>query len=123
VRDLQWQQIELSEDRLHVHRLKHGIPSVHPVRGDEMRALLSYAAITLVSERGGLISPIGFHRLIPACRRVRQLAIPTMLRHACGFKLANDGRDTRALHKNIQHTVRYGWLATGNLPLVRAVLS
>jgi|SRR5580704_10764040 integrase len=36
---------------------------------------------------------------------------PHMLRHACGFKLANDGHDTRALqhylgHKNIQHTVR-----------------
>jgi site-specific recombinase XerD len=35
-----------------------------------------------------------------------------MLRHAWGFKLANDGHDTRALqhyvgHKNIQHTVRY----------------
>jgi site-specific recombinase XerD len=35
-----------------------------------------------------------------------------MLRHACGFKLAHDGQDTRALqhylgHKNIQHTVRY----------------
>jgi site-specific recombinase XerD len=37
---------------------------------------------------------------------------PHMLRHACGYKLANDGHDTRALqhylgHKNIQHTVRY----------------
>jgi site-specific recombinase XerD len=35
-----------------------------------------------------------------------------MLRHACGFKLANDGHDTRSLqvylgHKNIRHTVRY----------------
>jgi site-specific recombinase XerD len=35
-----------------------------------------------------------------------------MLRHACGFKLANDGVDTRALqewlgHSNIQHTTRY----------------
>jgi type 1 fimbriae regulatory protein FimB/type 1 fimbriae regulatory protein FimE len=35
-----------------------------------------------------------------------------MLRHACGFKLAHAGHDTRALqhylgHKNIQHTVRY----------------
>src|SRR5215472_14449083 len=36
--DLQWQQIELSEGRLHVHRVKSGIPSVHPIRGDEMRA-------------------------------------------------------------------------------------
>ena len=37
---------------------------------------------------------------------------PHMLRHACGFALANKGHDTRALqaylgHKNIQHTVRY----------------
>ena len=36
--------------------------------------------------------------------------------HACGFKLANDGHDTRALqhylgHKNIQHTVRYTEMA------------
>jgi len=35
-----------------------------------------------------------------------------MLRHACGFKLANDGVDTRALqhflgHRNIMYTVRY----------------
>src|SRR5215831_12038518 len=37
--DLQWQQIELSEGRLHVHRVKNGIPSAHPIRGDEMRAL------------------------------------------------------------------------------------
>jgi site-specific recombinase XerD len=37
---------------------------------------------------------------------------PHMLRHSAGFKLANDGRDTRTIqhylgHKNIQHTVRY----------------
>src|SRR5215475_1645681 len=32
--DLQWQQIELSEGRLHVHRVKNGIPSVHPISGD-----------------------------------------------------------------------------------------
>jgi type 1 fimbriae regulatory protein FimB/type 1 fimbriae regulatory protein FimE len=35
-----------------------------------------------------------------------------MLRHACGYALANRGHDTRALqaylgHKNIQRTVRY----------------
>ena len=37
---------------------------------------------------------------------------PHMLRHSAGYKLANDGQDTRAIqqymgHKNIQHTVRY----------------
>ena len=36
--DLQWQQIELSEGRLHP-RVRNGLPSVHPIRGDEMRAL------------------------------------------------------------------------------------
>ena len=41
---------------------------------------------------------------------------PHMLRHACGYKLANDGQDTRAIqhylgHRNIQHTVRYTELA------------
>jgi type 1 fimbriae regulatory protein FimE len=57
--DLQWQQIELSEGRLHVHRVKSGIPSVHPIRGDEMRALRKLRrdyptdARVFVSERGG----------------------------------------------------------------------
>ena len=39
-----------------------------------------------------------------------------MLQHACGYKLANDGRDTRALqhylgHNNM-HTVRYTELSS-----------
>ena len=48
-----------------------------------------------------------------AARRQNAFSVhPHMLRHACGFKLANDGQDTRALqhylgHRNIQHTVRY----------------
>ena len=41
---------------------------------------------------------------------------PHMLRHACGYRLANEGHDTRALqlylgHKNINHTVRCTELA------------
>src|ERR1700741_1995318 len=57
--DLQWQQIELSEGRLHVHRGKNGISSVHPIRGDGMRALRKLRrdypkdAHVFVSERGG----------------------------------------------------------------------
>ena len=128
--DLQWQQIELSEGRLHVHRVKNGIPSVHPIRGDEMRALRKLRrdypkdAHVFVSERGGPISPIGFHRLIQRLGEVAKMPFPIhphMLRHACGFKLANDGHDTRALqhylgHKNIQHTVRYTDMDSGCFP-------
>jgi site-specific recombinase XerD len=42
-----------------------------------------------------------------------ELAIhPHMLRHSCGYDLANRGIDTRCIqgylgHQNIQHTVRY----------------
>ncbi len=47
-------------------------------------------------------------------------AHPHMLRHACGFALANKGHDTRSLqaylgHKNIQHTVRYTELSSDRL--------
>src|SRR5215831_16149098 len=107
-------------------RVKNGIPSVHPIRGDEMRALRKLRrdyprdAHVFVSERGGPISPIGFHRLIQRLGEAAKMPFPIhphMLRHACGYKLANDGHDTRALqhylrHKNIQHTVRYTDMAT-----------
>jgi type 1 fimbriae regulatory protein FimE len=118
---LEWHQIELDAGRLHVRRAKRGTPSVHPIRGDEIRALRRLRrenpteAHVFVSERGGPISPIGFHHLIQRLSKSAKMPFvvhPHMLRHACGFKLANDGHDTRALqhylgHKNIQHTVRY----------------
>src|SRR5262249_5496409 len=67
-----------------------------------------------VSERGGPISPIGFHRLVQRLGEAAKMPFPIhppMLRHACGVKLANDGPDTRALpphlgHKKNQHTLR-----------------
>ena len=80
--DLQWQQIELSEGRLHVHRVKNGIPSVHPIRGDEMRALRKLRrdyptdAHVFVSERGGPIGPIGFHRLIQRVGEAAKMPFP-----------------------------------------------
>ena len=55
-------------------------------------------------------STIGFHHLIQRLGKAAKMPFPLhphMLRHACGYKLANDGHDTRALqhylgHKNIQ---------------------
>src|SRR5262245_13322602 len=119
--DLPWQQSELSEGRLHVHRVKSGIPSVQPIRGDQRLAFRKLGReypngdYVFVSERGRPIGPIGYHRLIQRVGVAAKMPFPIhahMLRHACGFKLANDGHGTRALqhylgHKNIQHTVRY----------------
>ena len=71
------------------------------------------------SERKAPFTTAGFARCwsVPAESAGLTIKVhPHMLRHACGFKLANDGHDTRALqaylgHKNIQHTVRYTELA------------
>ena len=61
------------------------------------------------------MSAVGFRRMLERLGKDAKMGFgvhPHMLRHACGFKLANQGVDTRSLqhylgHKNIQHTVRY----------------
>jgi integrase len=77
--DLQWQQIELSEGRLHVHRVKNGISSVHPIRGDEMRALRKLRR-DFRARRA--YRPHRFPSARPASRRGRQDAIPDPPTHA-----------------------------------------
>ena len=124
--DLRWDQIEFRTGSLHVRRVKQGTPSTHPILGDELRALRRLqreqepkSPFVFTSERGAPFSTAGFARMVERAGRGAKLAFkahPHMLRHACGFKLANDGHDTRALqaylgHKNIQHTVRYTELA------------
>ena len=119
--DLHWDQVDLASGTLHVRRLKQGVPSTHPIRGDELRALRrlkkeqSKSAFVFTSERDAPFTPAGFARMIERAGQEAKFAFkahPHMLRHACGYTLANKGVDTRALqaylgHKNIQHTVRY----------------
>jgi integrase len=67
--DLQWSQIELATGRLHVRRAKNGSPSVHPMQGDEMRALRrlqreqGVSSHVFMSERDGPMTPKAFHAL------------------------------------------------------------
>ena len=37
--DLRWDQVDFAKGHLHIRRLKGGIRSVHPIQGDELRAL------------------------------------------------------------------------------------
>jgi site-specific recombinase XerD len=68
-----------------------------------------------VSERGSPVTTAGFRKTVARLGEAADFRFgvhPHMLRHACGYKLTNDGVDTRSLqaymgHKNIQHTVRY----------------
>ena len=118
--DLRWDQVELGRNAvLHVRRVKQGVPSVHPLQGDEMRALrelkrFATSAFVFTSERGAPFATAGFAKMVARVGEAAKLKSvhPHMLRHACGYALANRGHDTRALqaylgHKNIQHTVRY----------------
>ena len=41
--DLEWDQIDFSRAHIHIRRLKGGIASVHPLQGDELRALRGVA--------------------------------------------------------------------------------
>lgn len=74
-----------------------------------------------VSERGAPLNPAGFSRMVERAGKAAGLGLKAhahMLRHACGYALANAGHDTRALqaylgHRNIQNTVRYSELAPG----------
>ena len=37
--DLRWDQVDFNRAVLHIRRVKHGTPSVHPLSGSEIRAL------------------------------------------------------------------------------------
>jgi site-specific recombinase XerD len=77
------------------------------------------SAFVFTTERGGPFAVGGFYKLVARAAAMANLAIKVhshMLRHACGFALANRGTDTRTLqdylgHRNIMHTVRYTELA------------
>jgi type 1 fimbriae regulatory protein FimB/type 1 fimbriae regulatory protein FimE len=118
---------DLKGGTLHIFRLKNGSPSVHPLRGPELRALRKLqreqgpSAYVFQSERGGPMTTDAFLKIVARAGAAAKIGFPVhphMLRHATGYYLANKGIDTRAIqqylgHRNIQHTVRYTELAHG----------
>jgi type 1 fimbriae regulatory protein FimB len=122
---LQLDHVDVESRVIHVARLKKGLSTSQPLRADEMRVikvwLIERAKMKptgkafFVSERRTALSR---KRAWAAIRRYGELAglplpaHPHMLRHACGFALADQGADTRLIqdylgHRNIQHTVIY----------------
>ena len=124
---VRWDDIDLATGKLHVRRAKGGAASVHPIGAKESRALrrLRREATTgpspyiFVSERGAPLSVAGYQRMVARAGEAARfgfLVHSHMLRHGCGYKLANDGQDTRAIqhylgHRSIASTVRYTALA------------
>ena len=122
---LRWEHTDLKQGLLHIHWVKNGTPGVHPLRGPEIRALRRLrrnyldTPYVFVTERKGPLTTSTVRKLVSRAGIKAGIGFPVhphMLRHACGYKLANEGHDTRAIqhylgHKNIQHTVRYTELA------------
>jgi type 1 fimbriae regulatory protein FimB/type 1 fimbriae regulatory protein FimE len=125
--DLQWTQVHFTSANLDVRRRKNGTPATHPLTGLELRALRRLkreqeppSPYLFVSERGAPFSTEGFARMLQRVGKAAGMQAlrvhPHALRHGTGFKLANDGIDTRSLaaflgHRNIQNSVRYAEMA------------
>lgn len=118
--------IDLTGRAVFVRRLKNSLSTQHPLFDAELPALMRWLRVRrrwrdadsdwlFLSQKGG---PLSHHQVRLLLRRYGEMggisvsAHPHMLRHGCGYALADLGRDTRLIqdylgHRNIQHTVIY----------------
>jgi site-specific recombinase XerD len=113
--------LNLDQARLWVRRLKNGLAVEQPISGDELRAIKRYLATRpdrlpwlFVSERSQPLTRQAVNYLIATAAQRTGLppVHPHMLRHSCGFALANRGYDLRLIqdylgHRDPRHTVHY----------------
>lgn len=118
--------IDLCSKCIYIHRLKKGFSTTHPLLNKEIQALKRWLDIRdeypqstsewlFLSRKGNPLSRQQFYQIISASGDQAGLPLeihPHMLRHSCGFALANMGIDTRLIqdylgHRNIRHTVWY----------------
>jgi type 1 fimbriae regulatory protein FimB len=114
-------EVDLDQARLWVRRLKNGLAVEQPIAGDELRAVKRHLATRtdglpwlFVSERDQPLTRQSVNYLIASAANRAGLAHihPHMLRHSCGFTLANRGYDLRLIqdylgHRDPKHTVHY----------------
>ncbi|HZS18079.1 MAG TPA: tyrosine-type recombinase/integrase [Candidatus Udaeobacter sp.] len=117
--------VDLDTGHLFVRRLKGSLSTSHPLEGDEIRTMRAWlrqrikapccnSPLVFLSERGPMTRQ-AFNYVCAEIGRRAGLNLkvhPHMLRHSCGFALANKGRDTRLIqdylgHRNITHTQIY----------------
>jgi type 1 fimbriae regulatory protein FimB len=117
--------VDFDTGHLFVRRLKGSLSTSHPLGGDEIRALRRWlrkrvnapccnSPLVFLSERGPMVRQ-AFNNICAEVGVRAGLSIkvhPHMLRHSCGYALANKGKDTRLLqdylgHRNITHTTIY----------------
>lgn len=118
--------IDLDARVVYVRRSKNGTPTTHPIANDEYKALKAWLKVrenhkgatstaVFISERGEALDRRQIHYLLKRYGELAGLKVavhPHMLRHACGYSLANAGHDTRAIqtymgHRSIASTTIY----------------
>lgn len=118
---LRREEVDLDHARLWVRRLKNGLAVEHPIAGDELRAIKRYLGSRtdplpwlFVSERRQPLTRQSVNYLIAMAAERAELppVHPHMLRHSCGFSLANRGYDLRLIqdylgHRDPKHTAHY----------------
>jgi site-specific recombinase XerD len=113
--------LNVQQSRLRVRRLKNSLSVEHPMAADELQAIKRYLATRddklpwlFISERGQPMTRQSINYIIAEPgERARLVGVhPHMLRHSCGYYLANQGTDLRTTqdylgHRDPKHTVRY----------------
>jgi type 1 fimbriae regulatory protein FimB len=124
--NLTFSDINLEDGIVHVNRLKNGLKTTHPLLKSEIILLRKWIKERLtwrdadtpwvfLSRKGGPLSRQQVYQLLRLYGIQAGIPVslsPHMLRHSCGYALANKGADTRLIqdylgHRNIQHTVLY----------------
>jgi site-specific recombinase XerD len=113
--------VNLSQARIWIDRLKNGLSVEHPIAGDELRAIKRYIKTRndslpwlFLSERRQPMTRQSVNYIVSSAgqRAALDAVHPHMLRHSCGFYLANQGYDLRLIqdylgHRDPKHTVHY----------------
>ncbi len=118
---LKWDAVMFDEKAIAITRLKNGMSGMHRLQPDELDALSQLRQeqpkgyFVFSNERGEQMTTGAIAKIMRRARELVDLPLPVhphMLRHSCGYYLAEQGLPTRDIqeylgHKNIQHTVRY----------------
>ena len=122
---LRWFDVDLFEGTIYIRRIKGSRSGRHPLQGDEMRALKKLkrdyepSPFVFTGNRHTPLSKRTISHIVHQAGNLAGFDFPVhahLLRHACGYYLANKGVDTRIIqdylgHANIQNTVRYTQLS------------
>jgi type 1 fimbriae regulatory protein FimB len=127
--DLRIEDVSFDRATLWVRRLKGSNSGMHPIEGDELRAIRRYLATRndnlpwlFLSERQGRLSRFAINYVVERTAKAAGFdnLHPHCLRHSCGYALADKGVDLRTIqewlgHRSIEMTIRYTGFHSGDL--------